>query len=407
MRSALVTLLFVAAPANAGLYYSGEVVAELPSQWRGFLPDQRTLRTLPAPRSVANSLRDSYIADRDRLAKLAVERSLTADEAADLGALHIRLGNAAEALAVLRAAHAKYTDHFHIAANLGTAWQLQGDLDQAIVALRQAAQLAPAKDRKSEELHLKLVTLRRGEPKGTHKIDDLFDGKPPADAVALVQQLALWLPADGRLLWQLGELANSHGDVRTAAAILDGCVTELNLGDPELRRRRLTLRTAADELAKPSAVQADHAKHVGIAFHSPRPLTRKLDLDRLPPIHADGLNKLPWPVLTATTLDRQSRPTFHKYLRELDGKKVALTGYLQPIGDGLDAGAFLLIEYPVGCWFCEVPEPTGVVLLELPVGKTATLTKNQVKVSGRLTLNGTDPENFMFTIRDAKIVPPD
>ena len=58
--------------------------------------------------------------------------------------------------------------------------------------------------------------------------------KLPANAVAVVQQLALWLPADGRLLWQLGELANVHGDVRTAAAILEGCVTELALGAVEL-----------------------------------------------------------------------------------------------------------------------------------------------------------------------------
>jgi hypothetical protein len=218
----------------------------------------------------------------------------------------------------------------------------------------------------------------------------------------LVQLLALWLPADGRLLWQLGELASAHGDLRTAASILDGCVSEFGVTDPELRRRRSELRSAADGPAK-----ADHTQHVGIAFHSPRPLARRFDPTRLPPIRPDGVNALPWAVLTATSMDRQSRPTFHKYLRELDGKRVALTGYLQPLGDELDAGAFLLIEYPVGCWFCEVPEPTGVVLVELPAGKTATLTKSQVKVTGRLTLNGTDPETFLFTVRDAAILPPD
>jgi hypothetical protein len=262
--------------------------------------------------------------------------------------------------------------------------------------------LAPPKLRKAEEMHLKLVTLRRGQPRGTQSLDKLFDGVPPADAVALVQQLALWLPADGRLLWQLAELANAHGDLRTAASISDGCVSELGMTDPELRRRRSELRSAADAPAK-----ADHTQHVGIAFRSPRPLARRFDSTRLPPIRPDGVNALPWAVLTATSMDRQSRPTFHKYLRDLDGKRVALTGYLQPLGDELDAGAFLLIEYPVGCWFCEVPEPTGVVLVELPAGKTATLTKSQVKVTGRLTLNGTDPETFLFTVRDAAIVPPD
>ena len=66
--------------------------------------------------------------------------------------------------------------------------------------------------------------------------------KLPENAVAVVEQLALWLPADGRLLWQLGELANAHGDVATAAAILEGCVTEFALGAPELRKRRQVYR---------------------------------------------------------------------------------------------------------------------------------------------------------------------
>src|SRR5205085_1149259 len=125
-------LLALAVPAPAGLYYSGEVIADLPAQWRGFLPDHRTLRTLAAPPAVPNSLRDTYRADRDRLVKLSAERPLTADEAADLGALQVRLGNAAEAVAVLRAAHARFPDDFHVAANIGTAWQMHGDLDQAI-----------------------------------------------------------------------------------------------------------------------------------------------------------------------------------------------------------------------------------------------------------------------------------
>jgi hypothetical protein len=405
MRAALFALLVAAAPTHAGLYYSGETIADLPAQWRGFLPDHRSLRTLAAP-TPNHALRDTYVADRDRLANLATRQPLTADEAADLGALHIRLGNVTDALTVLRAARAKYPDHFHVAANLGTAWHLHGDLDQAAAALREAIPLAPPKARAAEELQLKLVTLRRGEPKGTQTLDKLFADKPPADAVILTQQLALWLPADGRLLWQLGELAHSHGDVRTAAAILDGCVSEFGMGDPELRRHRSAYRAAADELAK-STTPADHERHVGIAFRSPRPLARRNDLARLPAIRADGVNTLPWGVLTATTLDRNSRPTFHQHLRALDGKKVALTGFLQPIGDDPDTGAFLLIEYPVGCWFCEVPEPTGVVLVELPAGKSATFTKNQVKVTGKLALNGADPENFMFTVRDAAIVPPD
>src|SRR3954447_17363875 len=143
--AALVSILLVT-PVRAGLYYSGEEVAELPSQWRGFLPDQRALRMVairPGPNVPASPLRDAYREAADALVKTAAERSLTADEAADLGALHIRLGAVDAALTVLRGAQRQHPEHFRLVANLGTAWQLQGDLDQAAQALREAVRLAP------------------------------------------------------------------------------------------------------------------------------------------------------------------------------------------------------------------------------------------------------------------------
>src|SRR5438445_6521229 len=102
--------------------------------------------------------------------------------------------------------------------------------------------------------------------------------KLPADAVAITQRLALWLPADGRLLWQLAELANAHGDVRTAAAIMDGCVNEFGLHALELRQHRKVTRSAADELAKSAGPGGDsgtaaHGGHAGgVRPRSKRPL---------------------------------------------------------------------------------------------------------------------------------------
>ena len=43
--------------------------------------------------------------------------------------------------------------------------------------------------------------------------------KLPTNAIAPTQQLALWLPADGRLLWQLGELAAVYGDYPDVAVV--------------------------------------------------------------------------------------------------------------------------------------------------------------------------------------------
>ncbi len=232
-----ILLLVVPSLGRAGLYYSGENYAALPAQWRGFLLDQRTLRNIaskPGAGQDASPLRVKYLKEADRLQqRLDKERQLPADDWADLGALYVRLGEPAKAVEVLRAAQRAHPNHFAITANLGTAYQLGGDLSQAAGALQRAVQLAPGKWLQAEEFHLKLVRLHLKQGAAVQRLDDLFAvryvgptgeyepgrladeerKKLPARAVALAQQLALWLPADRRLLWQLAELAAAHGDV--------------------------------------------------------------------------------------------------------------------------------------------------------------------------------------------------
>ncbi len=426
-------LVALPATAGAGLHYSGEPMAELPAQWRGFLLDQRMLRGVgvpPARGNPASPARLRYQEAAARLEKLTRTRPLTPDELADLGAIYVRLGEPGKAVSLLRPAQRAHPNHFAIAANLGTAWQLHGDLEQAALALRQAVRLAPGKHQKAEKYHLKLVELRRRERGDVRAVDDLFGvryvdakgdytpgrlaaaekKKLPAHAVAVAQQLALWFPSDARLLWQLAELANAHGDVRYAAAMLDGCVTQFGLQTPDLRRHRLLSRAAADEAAKLAGGtgKEGHDEHRGgIAARSRRPLLLKLDLAALPAISATAANTLPWEMLTETTVDRKYRPTFAPYLKELQGKQVVLHGFIQPLRDDPDVTAFMLIEYPVGCWYCEMPEVTGIVFVELPAGKSIAYTRGLVRVVGRLALNATDPEDFLYAIRQAKVAEPD
>jgi hypothetical protein len=429
---ALLAVLLATTPGRAGLYYSGETYAALPAQWRGFLLDHRTLRNIavkPAPGHDASPLRVKYQKEATALhERLDQDGKLPPDEWADLGALYVRLGEPAKAVAILRDAERNHPNHFAIAANLGTAWQLAGDLAQAALALQQAVHLAPGKALQAEEVHLKLVRLRLKQGKAAPELDDLFgvrfvgekgDFEPgrladaerkklPARAVAVAQQLALWLPADGRLLWQLAELANAHGDIGTAAAMFDGCVVQFGLSSPEVRRRRLVLRDAADALAKAGPVKSDHAMHVPLlAFRSVRPLAIKLDATALPAISATGVNTLPWELFAETTIGKPFRPSFPDYLRQLEGKQVALTGFMYPLRDDPEVTAFMFIENPVGCWYCEMPETTGIVYVELPAGQAVPLRRGLARVVGRLTLNATDPEDFLYAIRDARVGPVD
>ena len=105
--------------------------------------------------------------------------------------------------------------------------------------------------------------------------------------------------------------------------------------------------------------------------------------------------------------DRKTPTGLAGYLKELAGKRIELSGFMQPLGDDGDTSSFMLIEYPVGCWYCEMPETTGIVLVELAQRQAARFTRGLVKVVGKLTLNATDPENFLYTVGEAKVAEAD
>src|SRR5262245_3970907 len=105
LYGSLAAVCLLVSSARAGLRYSGEEMAPLPSQWRGFLLDQRQLRLVAVPargKIPATPLRLRYDRAAAELEKTARSHPLSADEKADLGALHVRLGNLPRALTVLR-----------------------------------------------------------------------------------------------------------------------------------------------------------------------------------------------------------------------------------------------------------------------------------------------------------------
>jgi hypothetical protein len=407
----IVALLSSCGWTQAGLHYSGELLRPFPAKWSGYLPDHRLLRTVGTPKLNPTQpiplLRGIYTQALLTLKATQRKRPLTADELADLGALHLRLGEPAPALDLLRTAARQHPSHFRLQSNLATAWQLNGDLAQAATALADAVELAPREVKPIEQLQLKLVRLRLKEAnsRNFNAPEELFNLKetPLELAIERLQHLAMWLPSDGRLLWLLGELAYASGDVRTAANCLDGCVTEFNMGAAKLRENRQAYRNKADELDKVEAPSESTVK-----YRSSRALLRSVDPKSLPPIQKDGTNDLPWPVINEIEIGVKGKPSYMKYLEELDGQMVSIAGFMTGISAGGDeVSEFLFTENPVGCWFCESPAPNQLVRIELPPGKSVEQTRGLLKVTGRLQLNRTDPERLPLQITNAKVAQPD
>ncbi|MBL8823300.1 MAG: DUF3299 domain-containing protein [Planctomycetia bacterium] len=416
--------------AHATIHYSGERYAPLPATWNGFLADHRMLRMIaqpPSPQTPPSLKRQEY---QSAVKGLESRRAnLSADEASDLGALYLRLGQIDQAISSLGPAARKFPKHFAVHANLGSAWQLAGDLTQAAEHLQVAVALASPENKPVEALHLKLVQSRMRRNNG---LDELFplklttaDGQSrrgqftaeerqqlPGNSIALTQRLALSLPHDARLLWQLGELAGVYGDAATAAQLLELCVGEYALSNAALRQSRATYLAASENRGGivPIERQEKHINHAAgmkLEFKSRRPLIQEpFDINKLASQAGDA-GLLAWPVLAETARDaREFKLTFHPYLKKLENKPVTLTGFLHPLTDDLDCTSFVLVENPIGCWYCTAPDLTGIVFVSMKPGSTARFTRNVITVTGSLKLNASDPNEFLFTIQDASVSTP-
>ncbi len=248
-------------------------------QFRELLNDLRGL-IVEQP---AGPLRQHYLARVAELEAKSRAHGLTVEDRVNLSAYLIHLQKYQPAIEVLTPVATRERGNFMVFANLATAYQLSGQLDRAVGALREARTLWPRvwagwstaeldRSYRAEFYHLKLLTLRQraaltpGKGQARLSLDPLFfegsrfvgdsgsyeagelaaaqRAELPADAVALVQQLLLWLPHDAALFWQLGELLNATGEVPDAAAVFEELVFSRRVDAPELRRHRQVLNQA-------------------------------------------------------------------------------------------------------------------------------------------------------------------
>ena len=248
---------------------------------------------------------------------------------------------------------------------------------------------------------MKFLKGRAKRAKTSEEMDTLFDTKLgwPKEALAQLQQLCFNWPSDAFLLWQLAEATASTGDLRTAARMMEGCVTDLAISSKPARERHKELQKEVDRLEKAE----QHAKTTTtIEFASTRLLPKKFDASTLPKVDKTRQNVLPWAALDDTVLGKKFSITVIDFVKQLDGQPVSLSGYIQPIRAD-EFSEFILSEYAVGCWFCDAPSLTQQVVVQLKDGTTTSNIRELVTIVGTWKLNTSDPEQPLFTILNAKV----
>jgi len=185
--------------------------------------------------------------------------ALSQDRQVALATDLIRLGRVDDALTLLQPRVQDRTPDFFALVTLAQAHALKGDWEEAIKLHSFAFEgRLPNKLTGSNEaqttwainvekvyvtrwLKLRFEESKTGVQVENHDVMPLFStrfvndrgeyepgklaagekAKLPKDAVAIVQQLLLWSPEDGRLLWLLGELTAAEGRLREASEIFD------------------------------------------------------------------------------------------------------------------------------------------------------------------------------------------
>lgn len=235
--------------------------------------------------------RRKAIAERDALLS---KGTLTTADLVRLGVLRTRLREYEAARAELQNAYGQNARDFWSMSALGTLSLQTGQPMEACKYLEVARDLSASAANLSAaakaacEAEYRLARLRMRElaglpggrrPPPPEDVDDLFGvqfigasgeyeagtmapaekAKLPADAIAIVQQLLLWYPDDGRLFWLLAELYNATGDLDSALVAFNECADARRIDAARLMRHRQAIQAAID--ARPTGDDSWRPSH--------------------------------------------------------------------------------------------------------------------------------------------------
>ncbi len=118
-----------------------------------------------------------------------------------------------------------------------------------------------------------------------------------------------------------------------------------------------------------------------------------------------GLELLKWNTLQKTRGGLRSGPTFHEDLKNVNGDRVDIIGFMVPLEKFRGMTEFMLLPFPIECYFCEAPPMKDVVLVQMKDGETTDLVKEPVIINGQIQLNEGPGTKFFYVIKGAESGP--
>lgn len=122
-----------------------------------------------------------------------------------------------------------------------------------------------------------------------------------------------------------------------------------------------------------------------------------------------GFPSLIWPKLydiefvkAKDKLGEYDKPVFSQAAKTLQGKKIAVPGYMVPFESGLGGKHFMFSSMPLNaCFFCGVGGPETVI--EVYVKSPVNFSDKPVEISGILKLNDKDPDKMIYILENAEV----
>lgn len=115
--------------------------------------------------------------------------------------------------------------------------------------------------------------------------------------------------------------------------------------------------------------------------------------------------KLDWDELTRGKWDGGGKPACPASVMAANGKQVEVCGFITPFHEAGASAVMFVTGQPRGCYFCNPPGVSEVVMVKVKGGRKLDQATNSVNVYGKFKVaDGSGKDESLYVIEDAELM---